>query len=415
MTAHRVHSMGLQAAAADWPPLTLPEVQAVLRHWNIDATHSALRWHSPRPLSAAAIVDLDERAVFIKRHDRRIRSTAELEEEHGFVAHLLARGACVNPIQTAADGHTAWSIGSMTYEVHALGRGIDRYRDAVSWSPMAGTAHARAAGAALADLHRAARDYDAPARLTALLVSNDRVINAAAPLESIAELMSRRPALYEYLTRRPWREDIGAALMPFHGAYRSLAPALESMWTHNDWHASNLLWSDSSDAAHVASIMDFGLSDRTTRVYDLATALERNTIPWLDIQDGREAPAHLAHVDALLDGYLDRAMLSVLERKALVAILPIVHVGYALTEIDYFHGITGSAANADLAYSGFLLGHCRWFGGADGTALLTHLRHRLGLARPATSPSTGRESMRPARATTTSKPRAHRRTARSRE
>ena len=58
------------------------------------------------------------------------------------------------------------------------------------------------------------------------------------------------------------------------------APGLAPLWTHNDWHASNLLWSSREPHAEVASILDFGLSDRTSAVYDLATAIERNTIPW---------------------------------------------------------------------------------------------------------------------------------------
>jgi Ser/Thr protein kinase RdoA (MazF antagonist) len=384
--AHSVHSMGLGAAEPNWPRLTLLEVQEVLRRWDVDPEHAALRWHSPRPLSTAAIVDLGAGALFVKRHDRRIRDVAGLEEEHRFIAHLLERGAAVTAVRTASDGHTAWSVGAMTYEVHDLGSGVDLYRDAVSWSPFTSTAHAFSAGAALAGLHWAAQGYGAAPRSTALLVSNDRVINAAAPLEAVDELLAVRPALFDYLSRRAWREELGAAIAPFHAAYRQLAPELPSLWTHNDWHASNLLWSDPGDCASVASALDFGLSDRTTRIYDLATAIERNTIPWLDIQDGRDGPALLAQVDALLDGYSGTAALSALECAALVAVLPIVHLGYALTEIDYFHGITGSTANAELAYDGFLLGHCRWFGRAHGTALLAHLRERLGVAHPGIAP-----------------------------
>jgi Ser/Thr protein kinase RdoA (MazF antagonist) len=371
--------MGFETAGADWPRLTLPEVQCVLRHWNVEPRHATLRWHSPRPLSAAAIVDLGAGALFVKRQDRRIRGVAELEEEHRFIAHLLQRGAAVNPVRTASDGHTAWTVGAMTYEVHDLGSGVDVYRDALSWSPFASAAHAHAAGAALAELHWAASGYAAAPRAAALMVSNDHVINAAAPLEAVDELLARRPVLFDYLSHRAWRQDLQKVLAPFHAAYRQLVPQLESTWTHNDWHASNLLWSDSSDSATVASVIDFGLCDRTTRIYDLATAIERNTIPWLDVQVGRDAAANHVHVDALLNGYFSAAALSAVERAALVAILPLVHVGYALTEIEYFHGITRSAGNADLAYEGFLLGHCRWFGRADGTALLAHLRERLGV------------------------------------
>jgi Ser/Thr protein kinase RdoA (MazF antagonist) len=127
----------------------------------------------------------------------------------------------------------------------------------------------------------------------------------------------------------------------------------------------------------VQTVLDFGLSDRTTAVYDLATAIERNTIPWLDIHQGAAAAADLAQVSGLLNGYLGARPLSAEERAALVAVLPLVHVGYALTEIDYFHGTTRSAANADLAYHGYLLGHCAWFESVQGRALLDHVRREL--------------------------------------
>jgi Ser/Thr protein kinase RdoA (MazF antagonist) len=154
------------------------------------------------------------------------------------------------------------------------------------------------------------------------------------------------------------------------------------LWTHNDWHASNLLWSGDDPGAVVSTVLDFGLSDRTTAVYDLATAIERNTIPWLDIHDGRPGAADLEAVRGLLDGYLTQASLSAVERAAVVAVLPIVHMGYALSEIDYFYGTTHSVANADLAYRAFLLGHTRWFLGDEGRRLLAAVRDTLRVTGP---------------------------------
>ena len=46
------------------------------------------------------------------------------------------------------------------------------------------------------------------------------------------------------------------------------SPALEPLWTHNDLHASNLLWSAGGDNAQAAAIIDFGLADRTNAVHD---------------------------------------------------------------------------------------------------------------------------------------------------
>jgi Ser/Thr protein kinase RdoA (MazF antagonist) len=366
--------------------MTLDEVRSVLAWWGIDPSRATLRWHSPRPLSSAAIIDLHDRAeesrggaVFIKRHHRTVRTAVQLEEEHRFLEHLRVASAPVSRVLRRPDAGSAGALGDFTYEVHDLGAGVDLYRDAVSWSPFLEDAHARAAGAALGALHRAARGYEAPARVPTPLISNDRIINAEDPLAAIDELVAQQPALQAYLREHDWREDIGAAISAFHPHYSALVPQLTPLWAHNDWHASNLLWTESAGDAAVATVLDFGLSDRTSAIYDLATAIERNTIPWLDIHEGQPGAADLPRVTGLLEGYLGEANLSAVEREAVVAVLPIVHVGYALSEIDYFYGTTRSITNADLAYQAFLLGHCRWFLGVEGSRLLAHIREQLRL------------------------------------
>ena len=358
---------------ADWPRLLPAEIAQVLGAWGLPGARARVRWHSPRPLSAAAIIELPDGALFLKRHHLSVRTAAGLEEEHRFITHLHQRGAAVCRILPRTAGGSAETRGEWTYELHELGTGVDLYRDAVSWSPFTSQLHAVEAGRALARLHRAARDYAAPERSADVLVSNERIVRAAQPLEVVRELLTLRPGLRRYLAGRDWERDLTAALKPFHAAYLAVAGELTPLWTHNDWHASNLLWSAAGPAARVSTVLDFGLADRTSAVYDLATAIERNTIPWLDIHDGAPGPADLDRVSGLLTGYLEEAPLNQAERRALLALLPLVHVGYALTEIDYFHGITHSGDNADLAYEAFLLGHCHWFTDTAGQALLTHI------------------------------------------
>jgi len=369
--------MGVAPAASDWPRLQAREVESVLEHYGLAAGSARVTWHSPRPLSAAAIIASPDRQLFLKRHHRSVRTALELQEEHRFIRHLRGRGAPVSRLVAAADGATAAAFGDWTYELHAIGKGVDLYRDAVSWSPFLSAGHAHAAGRALGLLHGASEGFEAPSRSAALLVSNDRVIRSAEPLDVIADWAEVRPALGDYLRGKNWRNEIAHAIGPFYGSWLDVLPHLEPLWTHNDWHASNLLWSDASATASVQTVLDFGLSDLTTASYDLATAIERNTIPWLDIHDGGAGPADLAQVSALVGGYLSARPLDSTQRAALLALLPLVHVGYALTEIDYFHGTTRSAENADLAYQGFLLGHCAWFESTRGRELLDHLRQEL--------------------------------------
>jgi len=381
MTLAVVHSMRGDLAPADWPRLDPEEVQTVVEHWGLTDTQVHVVWHSPRPLSAAGLVELSDRKLFLKRHHRSVRTPQELREEHRFIQHLRGHGAPVSAIVEAANGDTALNIGDWTYEIHSAGIGTDLYRHAVSWSPFMNVDHARAAGRALGLLHVSAQGFDAPHRRASVLVSNDRIIRSREPLRAIDRLCAERPALREYLDGKHWRADIARAIAPFHDRYQDALAALEPLWTHNDWHASNLLWSDADGATAVLTVLDFGLSDQTSAIYDLATAIERNTIPWLDIHEGAAGAADLTQVSALLHGYLGARLLSSGERAALIALLPLVHVGYALTEIDYFHGITRSTDNADLAYQGFLLGHCAWFESGPGRALLEHVRRELCLDR----------------------------------
>ena len=49
------------------------------------------------------------------------------------------------------------------------------------------------------------------------------------------------------------------------------------------------------------------------------------------------------------------------ERTVLAELLPVVHLEYALSEIEYFADVVRSAPNADLSYETYLIGHTRWF------------------------------------------------------
>jgi len=52
----------------------------------------------------------------------------------------------------------------------------------------------------------------------------------------------------------------------------------------------------------------------------------------------------------------------------------LVHVDFALSEVEYFHAITRSKEHADVAWDTFLRGHAAWFRTRPGQALLDALR-----------------------------------------
>jgi len=394
-----VHGMGKELAEPDWAPLTGGEVSAVLAAYGLPAgdglmpaghglpaagpgpavtrgNGAVVAWSSPRPMSAAGLVRHGTGTVFVKRHHVRVRSAAQLAAEHAFAAHLRARGLPVPAVRRTPTGRTVVTGGDFVYEVHEVAAGIDLYRDAMSWTPFASTGHARAAGAALARLHQAAAGFRRPARPPGVLTSSCAVITAADPIAAVGAIARRRPGLARYLAGRAWRRDLARHHLP---AVRRAAPLLAALgrrWGHGDWHPSNLTWDSAGPDADVAAVFDFGLANRTFAVHDLAVALERSTIAWLDLAESGWAGADLAAVDALLDGYETVRPLSPGESAALPEVLPVVHLEYALSEIEYFAGVVASPGLADLAYDTYLVGHTRWFTEPDGLAVLGHLRRR---------------------------------------
>jgi len=374
--------MGRELAEPDWLPLTDDELRGVLGRSEPGGLgrHPVVIWRSPRPMSAAALVRHGDATVFVKRHHLSVRNPAQLTAEHAFATHLRTRGLPVPAVLRLADGHWVLQRGEFCYEAQQVADGLDLYRDAVSWSPYASLGHAYAAGAALARLHLAAADFGRPARPPAVLMNSCAVITAADPLDTASRLVAARPALAAYLARRSWPADFEAILTPLiRRAAPSLA-ALRPQWGHGDWHPSNLTWTSASPDARVAGIIDFGLANRTFAVHDLALALERAVVSWLDLPETGTARADLAAAAFLLDGYQTIRPLTRGEAEALPLLLPVVHVEYALSEVDYFTSVADSpetgSANADLAYE-YLTGHARWFGQPPGAALLAFLEGHL--------------------------------------
>jgi Ser/Thr protein kinase RdoA (MazF antagonist) len=379
---HAVHGMGHELTAPDWPPLTDDEVAAVLgRHGPSDPP--VVTWRSPRPMSAAALAGVGELAVFVKRHHSSVRNPAQLAAEHALIGYLRDLAQPVPAVLRLAGGQSVLRRGPWCYEAHELAGGMDLYRDAVSWSPYAHLGHAYAAGAALARLHLAAADFARPARPPAVLMNSCQVIAAADPLAEVNRLTTGRPGLAAYLAQRGWPADFGEFVAPLIRRAAPLLAELPRQWGHGDWHPSNLTWTSAAPDAQVAGIFDFGLANRTFAVHDLAVALERAVVAWLDLPGTGQADVDLAAAAMILDGYQTVRPLSAAEAAALPHVLPVVHVEYALSEVDYFTGITRSAADAGLAYA-YLVGHARWFAQPQGVALLEflarHLRAALAVA-----------------------------------
>lgn len=366
-----VHGMGTTLEAPTWPAIAADEAEAVLAHFPAAGRMTGLHWHSPRPFSAATLVHTTNGALLLKRHHRRVRSIEGLAEEHAFSAHLAGAGVSVPEVMATAEGASAVAIGAWSYELHRQARGEDLYRDRLSWTPFLSLDHAHAAGVALAELHVAARGFDAPARRQQPLVASFTIVPAADPLATARAYVAARPALAAFLADRPWQAQLARL---FEQADRDLPSRLANqapLWTHNDWHPSNLLW---TREGAVRTVFDFGLADRTSAVHDIATAIERTAVRWLDLGQGAdEAIADPETALALLAGYATVLPLSRAEIAAIASLLPLVHVEFALSEAEYFTAVVADTASAAMAWDGYLIDHADWFFSPPGRDFLRRI------------------------------------------
>ena len=370
----KAHGLDGQLVHPDWPVLQLGEVDRLLRRFPQVRKAERILSYSPRPFSAASIVQTPRGKVFVKRHHRTVRDRNSLLEEHLWLAYLSERCALVKKPLADVSGETVVTSGDWTYEVHSHGEGLDVYEQAQSWTPFLSVEHARNAGRALARLHAASVGYSVPARRAATLVTSFEIFAGDNPWPKLMRYVEDRPALHAYLAKRDWFCEAQETFLPRHSILRPFLGVFEPLWTHNDFHGSNLLWSSSSPEAEVTSIFDVGLANRTNAIHDVATAVERNGVEWLQIHDASRDPLQLEQIDALLSGYEELHPFSRQEAETLVALLSLVHAEFALSEADYLLRVLKSEEKADLAYVGYFLGHARWFDTDTGKRLLEHLQ-----------------------------------------
>lgn len=365
---HDVHGLAGDSEPAHWPSLRFEEVSELISDFADVGTAQQITWHSPRPLSAACLVQCTHAIVFVKRHHHTIRTVDTLEEEHRFIDHVRAAGMPVPAVIRDSAGHSATAIGDWVYEVHEGAIGTDIYRDTMSWVPPASTQHACTAGAMLGRMHLASSDYRAPQRHTHILVARSELLCAVDPIAMLDAQLSQRPALAEYLRQRDWKNDLSIILAPWHTAVQPSLSQQTRLWTHGDWHVSNLCWSSANDDARITAIVDFGLAAATFALFDLATAIERNAIRWLQLERGAEA-VHADIACALIRGYRQQHVLDADAVHVLADLIPLVHMDFALSEVEYFN-LLADTHKADMAYDTFLRGHAAWFSTPPGCTLL---------------------------------------------
>lgn len=93
----------------------------------------------------------------------------------------------------------------------------------------------------------------------------------------------------------------------------------------------------------------------------MALVIERNAFEWTRIVDGEEEAVHRDITLALIEGYEDVRPLSPLERRGLIALMPLIQAESGLNWIDYQYGATRSIPGATWCLDIFFGEHTRWF------------------------------------------------------
>src|ERR1700747_3099623 len=97
------HGMGRTLVEPDWRPLSGAEVTAVLARYGPPGADAVVLWHSPRPMSAAALVRRPGTDLFVKRHHALVRTAGQLGAEHALAGHLRTLGVAVPAVLRLPD------------------------------------------------------------------------------------------------------------------------------------------------------------------------------------------------------------------------------------------------------------------------------------------------------------------------
>ncbi|WP_438382225.1 phosphotransferase [Asaia sp. BMEF1] len=360
----------------DWPLITQDEASRALAAFGLrDVT--PIEWHSARPFSAVSRLSDDQgRSWFLKRHHHALRDKAALAEEHRLIAHLAERGITVARPLATESGDSVFTLGDWSYECLPGLEGRDLYRDRLSWEPYLSRHQAFESGRALAVFHDAAQSYDGQARPERPLVSSlTPLLDERGPEIGLCSWIASNAAMRGAIDTQGGAEAILTALRPH---FRRAAPFLASpatQWGHGDWHGSNLTWHGAPEHEKIGAVFDFSMADRTTRGFDIAVALERSMIDWMNpLHDPEGSLCDFAsepgQITAFLAGYDDVHPLSRREREEIAAFLPLAHVTFACSEIWYYQCLLDLPDLAKTTYDTYLLGHANWFSGKQGYEML---------------------------------------------
>lgn len=371
ITPNLGHGMGSDWENKDWVHITVPELHHLQPYYPCLQGSVQILWCSPRPFSSAVLVEVMQalastgqtnlHSYFIKRSHRSFRRAQDILQEHAVLQHLASKNIPVATLISSNCGQTTLEVGDWTYEVYEKAAGFDLYIDQQSWTPFFYTEHAAKVGSLLAKLHIAVQDFpELHGRSTRYLVSNQQLLESENIVMAIQQRIDNSPELSRYFADKNLDAVFLERIFQTHRKIKHVLQQATKIWTHNDLHASNLFWSTQSADANITAVIDFGLSDRNSALYDLAITIERNFIDWLALEHTSQISVDEAGLSAFLQAYFAE-IYPQQDFSILPELLKIVHLDFAFSELEYFVGITQNLKHADAAYYDWIVGHVNWF------------------------------------------------------
>lgn len=371
ITPNLGHGMGNDWENKDWVHITVPELHHLQPYYPCLQGSVQILWCSPRPFSSAVLVEVMQalastgqtnfHSYFIKRSHRSFRRAQDILQEHAVLQHLASKNIPVATLISSNCGQTALELGDWTYEVYEKAAGFDLYVDQQSWTPFFYTEHATKVGSLLAKLHIAMQDFpELHGRSARYLVSNQQLLESESIVTAIQQRIDNSPELSRYFADKNLDAVFLERIFQTHRKIKHVLQQATKIWTHNDLHASNLFWSTQGADANITAVIDFGLSDRNSALYDLAITIERNFIDWLALEHTSQINVDEAGLSAFLQAYCAEIHPQQ-DFSILPELLKIVHLDFAFSELEYFVGITQNLKHADAAYYDWIVGHVNWF------------------------------------------------------
>jgi Ser/Thr protein kinase RdoA (MazF antagonist) len=373
-----------------WAPISLDEAEGVLGRLAEPLHARALGAQSLRPTAAAAMIQTDQRLVFIKRYPRGIRSSTGIAAYHRFAAHVRSRGIPTPRFLSFAERASGTDGAYVTvleqsgnfYEVSSLAAGADRYVSALTWDSPQSLEEAKNLGSFMARLSLAARDFKHPEMEPNGLSNRFSVFFDSDIDAAIETWLGRNPVVKGCLrrTQRDLHSDLEAhrsfADRLAHNGYGLLEPC----WTHGDPHISNFMWSGLAPNA----VIDFGLADLNTALFDVAMTIERNCIQWVCIMGGERDACRPDMARAILTGYQAVRPLSDREKALLPDVVALCQAQAGLNWITYYAALRSEEDRSDGAhqrehdeeflinaawcYDTCFVSHTQWFSSDEGRA-----------------------------------------------